>query len=370
MADAHDPRVVCAGIVVADVFVPPLARLPDPGALVATDDFVVETGGCAANAAIALARLGLRPTIVARVGDDLFGEFVRDELVAAGVDVTHLSRDAVLGTSKTVIVPVEGEDRRYIHTFGANAALSAADLAPALAVAPDVLYIGGFLVLPGLRQAELAEHVRAARQAGTRVVFDVVAPAGRPVSLDDVGAVLPEVDYFVPNDDEAAALTGESDPKRQAQALLALGVGTVVITLGERGLVAATRDETIELPAPQIELVEPSGAGDAFAAGLVYGVLRGGRFGARSSSPAWSAPPPAPRSVARPGSSRATGLTRSSRPGPRPSRPPERPTCPSPRSSRCSLMPARAATRSATSRPGTRSRCRPSSKPQRPSRRR
>jgi len=275
MASGGRAAVVCAGIVVADVFVPPLARLPGPGELVATEDFVVQTGGCAANAAIALARLGVRPAVVAKVGDDLFGEFVRDELSAAGVDVSGIGVAPGLGTSKTVIIPVSGDDRRFIHTFGANAALTAADLAPALAEAPDVIYVGGFLVLPALSQDELAAQLRVARQAGARVVFDVVAPAGRALSLDDVAGVLPEVDYFVPNDDEAAALTGESDPRRQAESLLELGAGTVIVTMGERGLVAASRDETVELPAPRVDFVEPSGAGDAFAAGLVYGLLQG-----------------------------------------------------------------------------------------------
>jgi len=173
-----------------------------------------------------------------------------------------------------VIVPVSGEDRRYIHTFGANAALCAADLAPAIADGPDVLYVGGFLVLPALRQDELAEQLRLARQAGVRIVFDVVAPAGRALSLDDVAGVLPEVDYFVPNDDEAGALTGENDPRRQAERLLELGAGTVIVTMGEQGLIAVSRDETIELAAPSVDFVEPSGAGDAFAAGLVYGLLQ------------------------------------------------------------------------------------------------
>ncbi len=274
MTSAPRLQVVCAGIVVADVFVPPLERLPEAGELVTTDDFVVETGGCAANAAMALARLGVRAAVVAKVGDDHFGVFVEDELSAAGLDVTGIRRSAALDTSKTVIIPVNGEDRRFIHTFGANAELCAADLVPALAAAPDVLYIGGFLVLPALRQDELAAQLRLARAAGTRVVFDVVAPAGRALSLADVADVLPEVDYFVPNDDEAAALTGESDPRRQAERLLELGPGTVVVTLGERGLFAAGRDDTFELPAPHVDFVEPSGAGDAFAAGLVYGLLQ------------------------------------------------------------------------------------------------
>ena len=267
--------VVCAGIVVADVFVPPLARLPEPGELVATDDFVVETGGCAANTAIALARLGVRPTVVAKVGDDLFGDFVRDELVGDGVDVSGVGSAPGLGTSKTVIVPVSGEDRRFIHSFGANAALCADDLAAALVTAPAVLSVGGFLVLPALRQDELAAQLRRAREAGTRVVLDVVAPSEQALSLDDVAGVLPEVDYFVPNDDEAAALTGASDPHRQAERLLELGAGTVIVTMGEQGLVAAGPDGTIELPAPRVDVVDPSGAGDAFAAGLVYGLLEG-----------------------------------------------------------------------------------------------
>lgn len=267
--------VVCAGIVVADVFVPPLARLPGPGELVATDDFVVETGGCAANAAIALARLGVRPAVVAKVGRDHFGDFVRDELSAAGVDVAAVGRAPDLGTSKTVIVPVSGEDRRFIHTFGANAALCAADIAAAVGTAPDVLYIGGFLVLPALRQDELAAQLRRVRSTGTRVVLDVVAPAGQALSLADVAGVLAEVDYFVPNDDEAAALTGASDPHSQAERLLELGAGIVVVTLGERGLIAAGHEGSIELSAPHVEVVDPSGAGDAFAAGLVYGLLEG-----------------------------------------------------------------------------------------------
>ena len=273
------PRVVCAGIVVADVFVPPLARLPEPGELVATEDFVVETGGCAANTAVALARLGVTTAVVAKVGDDLFGAFVEQELAAAGVDVSAIGRAPGLGTSKTVIVPVRAQDRRYIHTFGANGALAASDIGAALTPLPDILSIGGFLVLPSLRQDELVEQLAAARRAGVRTVLDVVAPAGRVLSVADVADVLPEVDYFLPNDDEARALTGEIDPRLQAERLLELGAGTVVVTMGERGLLAMSGAETIELPAAHVDVVEPSGAGDAFAAGLICGLLDG--FGLR-----------------------------------------------------------------------------------------
>jgi sugar/nucleoside kinase (ribokinase family) len=79
----------------------------------------------------------------------------------------------------------------------------------------------------------------------------------------------------VPNDDEAAALTGVRDPHMQVTRLLELGAGTVIVTMGEQGVVAGSSEGTIELPARRVDVVEPSGAGDAFAAGLVFGLLEG-----------------------------------------------------------------------------------------------
>src|SRR5690349_11906362 len=98
--------VVCAGILVADLVVPPLPRLPDAGELLDTPDFLVQPGGCAANAAIALARLGVTASVVGRVGDDLFGEAVVAGLRAEGVDTGSVIPTAGAPTSKTVILPV------------------------------------------------------------------------------------------------------------------------------------------------------------------------------------------------------------------------------------------------------------------------
>jgi sugar/nucleoside kinase (ribokinase family) len=261
--------VVCAGILVADVFVPPLPRLPAAGELLDTPDFLVQPGGCAANAAIALARLGVKATVVGRVGDDPFGEEVVRGLTAEGVDTSAVIRTTGMGTSKTVIVPVVGEDRRFIHTFGANVALRADDVD---ATGASVLYVGGYLVLPGLDQAALAALFSSA--AGV-TVLDTVVPAGRELSIEDVAGVLPHTDFFLPNEDEARALTGETDPVRQAEAFLARGAGTVIVKRGARGAFVAGGATAFEVPAPEVDVVEPSGAGDAFAAGLIVGLLEG-----------------------------------------------------------------------------------------------
>jgi len=269
------PPVLCLGILVCDLFVPPLERLPAAGELVACDDFLVQPGGCAANSAIALAKLGVRATVAGCVGDDIFGDFVERDLRSRGIDTGAIRHAPGYGTSKTVIVPVVGEDRRFIHTFGANAAVTANDIPQETLAAAKVIYVGGYLVLPSLRQDELAERFREAKAHGAKIVLDVIAPANRTLSLDDVRELLPAVDYFVPNDDEALALTGESDPRRQAELFLEHGAGAVVITMGEKGAFAHSGREAFAVPAPPVAVVEPSGAGDGFDAGLIVAILEG-----------------------------------------------------------------------------------------------
>jgi len=174
-----------------------------------------------------------------------------------------------------VIIAVAGEDRRYLHTFGANALLTAGDIAASAFETAEVIYVGGYLILPGFREDELAPRLAGARARGAKTILDVAAPAGREPSLEAASRLLPHVDYFVPNVDEARALTGESDPRRQAGMLIEQGAATVMIKRGEKGIYVRSRSDAFELDAPAIAVVEPSGAGDGFAAGLAVGILEG-----------------------------------------------------------------------------------------------
>ncbi len=273
----HGPlSVVCAGILVADLFVPPLPRLPAAGELLVTEDFLMDSGGCAANVATCLTRLGIRSQAVGKVGNDHFGDFIDHNLRSKGVETDGITRASAYGTSKTVILSVEGEDRRYIHTIGANADFAAHDLDRALLSSADIFYVGGYCVLPALEQSALAELFRFAHAQGASTVLDVVVPAtAQAPSLDALMEVLPHVDVFMPSDGEAFALTGETEPQRQAERFLAAGCGAAIITRGERGAVAVTAGEMVEMPAFSMETVDPSGAGDAFAAGFIVGLLEG-----------------------------------------------------------------------------------------------
>jgi sugar/nucleoside kinase (ribokinase family) len=264
--------VLCLGILVADIFVPPLERLPAAGELIATGDFLVQPGGCAANVSLDLRTLGVPSAVCGRVGDDPFGELLIRDLRERGVGTDDVLRTAGCRTSTTVILPVIGDDRRYVHSFGANAVLSGDDLTQVALERADVLYVGGYLMLPSMQQRSLAEQLQRARAHGTVVVLDVAVPAGSAASLDALDTLLPLADYFVPNADEARAITGESDPRRQAQRLMACGAQRVLIKLGDRGTYVRAAGVSFEMPAPHVDAVEPSGAGDAFAAGLIVGI--------------------------------------------------------------------------------------------------
>lgn len=267
--------VVCFGILVADVFLPLLPRMPRAGELVPTEDFLVQPGGCGANTALALARLGIPASAIGMVGDDPFGQMVRAELGRRAVDVTGVRAVSGMGTSKTVIVDIANEDRRYFHTIGANAALGASALDGVQWAPGDILYVGGYLVLPGVEAPGLADRLRAARAAGARTVLDVCVPSGAAVNFSDMETVLAEVDFFLPNQDEGQALTGAVEPACQAEAFLAAGAATVIITCGHAGALMATPSRQLWAAAPVVDAVDSSGAGDAFAAGFICGLLEG-----------------------------------------------------------------------------------------------
>lgn len=273
-AEYAHPSILCAGILVADIFIPPLMQIPPAGSLSATDDFLLETGGCAANVAVGLTRLGVAAGVTGLVGQDAFGDFLIQSLTRKGIATEGILRTEQGGTSKTVILTVVGEDRRFIHTFGTNALfrVEEIDLTPL----PDggILYLGGYLAMPRVQPEPLAELFRAARQRGIRTVLDVVVPEGEGgKGMAALRPVLPHTDYFLPNDEEAHALTGEKEPRHQAARFLQEGCGIAVITQGKRGTLLQTPHETLEMGVYPIEFVDGSGSGDAFTAGFLLGLL-------------------------------------------------------------------------------------------------
>jgi sugar/nucleoside kinase (ribokinase family) len=264
--------VLCAGIIVADHVSSPIAHLPAAGELVMAERLILTIGGCAANAAVDLSKMGVRAAVVGRVGADVFGRVVTEMLSDQGVDISAVTVSAHLDTSQTLIVNVAGQDRRFIHTFGANAEFSAADIPLERVQHCRVLYLGGYLLMPSIRQEELAAVFAAARQAGAKTVLDVAVPEPGDY-LSRLERLLPEVDVFLPNHHEAEQITAECDPVRQAEVFRHLGAGTAVITLGADGAVLVNDKVRLRAGVYSVPFVDGSGGGDAFDAGYIWGLL-------------------------------------------------------------------------------------------------
>src|SRR6059058_2919574 len=171
MNDRFD--VLCAGIVVADHVCTPISHLPTAGELVLADRLMLTLGGCAANVAVDLGKMGVRAEVTGRVGDDLFGRIVADLLCENRLEASGLLITPSHDTSQTLIINVAGQDRRFIHTFGANGAFRAADIPTERLRGCRVLYLGGYLLMQNVVQEELAGVFAAARAAGVKTVLDV-----------------------------------------------------------------------------------------------------------------------------------------------------------------------------------------------------
>jgi ribokinase len=244
-------------------------RLPVGGETVLGDEFDHGPGGKGSNQAIQIARAGGRARLLTAVGDDGFGRDALDLWTAEGVDATAVLRGGERPTGAAMILLETDGENRIIVFPGANdrldaAAVEAVDLADASVMLTQ-------LEIPG---EAAGAAMRVGRAAGLTTILNP-APV-RP--LPD--AVLADVDIVTPNESEARVLTGRDpgaavDELELCAELRARGVGTVVMTLGARGALISGDGEPVLVPAPSVDVVDTTGAGDAFA-GTLAATLAGG----------------------------------------------------------------------------------------------
>ena len=257
-------RIVVIGDVMVDVVVrlsEPLARGSDAAA-----EIRFHGGGAAANTAAWLAAAGAEPVLVGTIGDDERGREARAALVAHGVEARlAVHPDLSTGTCLVLVGP-DGE-RTMAPDAGANDALSEDDLPQA-----SHLHVAGYALL------------RAGSRPAARAAIGRASKEGMTVSVDPSSSALLSSEFLdwadgagllLPNASEAHALTGDSDPERAARAL-AERFGEVVVTLGRAGALWTDGEAVLRAAAePVEEVVDSTGAGDAFAAGLLAARIAG-----------------------------------------------------------------------------------------------
>jgi sugar/nucleoside kinase (ribokinase family) len=258
------PRVVVVGDLAVDVLVAP-SLPPVPGADVPAR-IATGHGGAGANTAAWLADRGVDVTLVARVGDDVSGRAAVAELAAAGVR-TAVAIDPSAPTA-TVVVLLDAGERTMLSDRGAAARLAPTDLPPLTGI--DHLHLSGYVLGDaGSRPAGLAALATARAARASTSVDPQATGTLTPALLHDLGGI----DLLLPSAAELAALTGSPDPS-SAIALLD-ACAAVVVTNGAAGAAWVDRDGVRTAPAAEVTVVDTTGAGDAFDAGLLAAWLAG-----------------------------------------------------------------------------------------------
>jgi len=268
------PDVGCAGILVEDTFCGPMAALPASGSVLILDDMPVRTGGCAANVAIDLTKQGIVADVIGCVGRDGGADLVVKTLRAHGVGCERVVSVTEQPTSKTVILLIDGQDRRYLHVPGANRAFTTEHIPRDWVSQLKVFYLGGLFALPGINLKKLADFLGYCRSSNVLTVVDVVVPHSLR-GMADLAPLLPFIDVFVPNADEARAFTGVTDSFDQLTRFKEAGANTVIVTRGGEGVVAVEGEGIWHCGSYQMSVVDPSGSGDAFTSGVIRGLLQG-----------------------------------------------------------------------------------------------
>jgi len=245
-------------------FVLSVERRPKPGETVTDARLSKGNGGKGANQAAAAALLGADVTFLGRVGDDGFGDPLVEALADKGVDtrLIEASPDSSTGTAFITVTP-DGENEITVAP-GANRLLTVEDVDAASEAIEQARVLVAQMEIP----PEVVLHaVEVAARAGTRPLVNLAPPSEVPRAL------LEKLDPVVVNEHEAAFLLGEKveglDGALDAVPdLLSLGPKSVVITLGENGAVFSEGGGTVHLSSPKVEVVDTTGAGDAFVGAL------------------------------------------------------------------------------------------------------
>lgn len=225
----------------------------------------LQPGGVAANTAAWMATSGAPVTIVGCVGDDPFGRSIRRQLSELGVDV-HL-QESPLPTGTCVVIVDRRRERTMFPDSGANADLVAEAL-DALVDRDAHVHLSGYtLINPATRAVGLAVLERAERAGATRSL-DPASAAPIRANLELFRSLLPRFDLLLANEAEADALTGMQDPDL-ALAELADVVPCAVVKVGSRGVMARDRGTMVSAPALPRDVVDTTGAGDAFTGGFL-----------------------------------------------------------------------------------------------------
>lgn len=245
-----------------------MERMPRPGETVYGRKFVSGPGGKGSNQAVAAARLGADVTFIGRVGQDVFGEQALRMWQREGVNTDYVVQDPDNATGVAPIFVDDSGENMIVVALGANLAIEQADID----AAADLIAQADILVTQlEINYDMVAYALKVGKEKGLRTILNP-APAGQLPA--DVVAL---ADYITPNETELEALSGKPDAAIEdaARSLLTTDEQTVVVTVGSRGAQYVRKGDGALVPSYKVDVVDTTGAGDAFNGGLAVALAEG-----------------------------------------------------------------------------------------------
>jgi sugar/nucleoside kinase (ribokinase family) len=262
------PTILVAGEINADLVLREVSPFPALGREVLVSESELVLGSASAICASGIARLGNRVVFCGKVGNDLFGRFCLEEMSRSGIELDHVIVDERTTSGITVSIS-SGPERALVTCLGAIAEFEAEDVPDAAFDGASHLHVAGYFLQTRLRPG-LPELFRRAHLRGLTTSLDSGHdPLGE--WRGGLAEALKEADLFFPNAEELRAISGREDLE---DALRSFGPVRVVAKLGASGAAILDEGELVRIPAPQVPVVDTTGAGDSFAAGFLHAWLR------------------------------------------------------------------------------------------------
>ena len=270
--------VACVGILVADVLAKPVDDIPEKGLLSLVDSIEIFTGGNAMTASLNLKKMGLNSAIIGRIGKDSFGEFLKNKLIAQGVNTDSLAEDCNVQTSASVALSSSDGERTFLHCVGANKTFSINDVNWDIIKQSKIVFVTGTFLLDTFDGSQTAVFLKKCKELGKITALDVCWDSKNNWNRLLVNAY-PYIDIFLPSIQEAEKLSDiYEDLDKTANFFLESGVSKVVIKLGAEGalLKESIEEDYIIIPScKNIKVVDTTGAGDSFCSGFLAALAKG-----------------------------------------------------------------------------------------------
>ncbi len=270
-APAHDVSVI--GLYCIDVLGRPVTAIPDGGNATFIDQIRLTVAGTAGGTIVDCAKLGLDALAIGAVGEDEKGRFVLDTLSGYGIATHRMQRHPGVHTAASILNVRPNGERPCLHVRGSSDVLFLEEPDYDEALDARFVHMGGNGLLGRMDGAPTAALLKAAKARGRITTFDLIFATS--ALMEKLRASMEYVDYFIPSIEEATALCGREDPLDAARYFMDLGARTCILTMGGEGCVVVTAETSFRLPAHDIEVVDTTGCGDAFTAGVIAGLHHG-----------------------------------------------------------------------------------------------